>query len=419
MRHLAVAALLLGSTALAADWDRFRGPNGTGVAAGKLPEIGPKTTLWKVPLPGKGVSSPIVVGGKIYVQSASDDGAKRFLVCLDAATGKSEWTKTLVGGDAKRHKLNSLASGTPACDGKMIYCLWWDGGAMSIAAYDLAGEEKWSHSLGSYTSDHGPGHSPTVIGGTVYVNFDGSAGAGGEAGTAKGVGSGAALVAFDAATGAKKWTAERKAYRASYSTPFLWERPGKAAEVVVGTTTEVTGYDPATGKVNWAYPVTWPKGKMPLRVVGSPLAVGNLVVCSFGDGGGARYAVGIDPAAKTPAKVWDLDKGTPYVPCMLTKADRLFWIGDSGVATCAEAKTGKVLWEERVATKDVTASPILMGDEILAVAQTGDYYVFKAAAEFELVRKGKFEEPVLASPAVADGKLYVRGASHLYCFGAR
>lgn len=419
MHRLALVALLVCSSALAADWDRFRGPNGTGAADGKLPEIGPKTTLWKVPLPGSGVSSPIIVGGKIYVQSASNDGAKRFLVCLDAATGKTVWTKEVVGNDAKRHKLNSLASGTPACDGKQVYCVWWDGAAMSVAAYDLDGTEKWSHSLGSYTSDHGPGHSPSVIGGTVYVNFDGSEGADGQAGTTKGVGSGARLVAFDAATGAKKWSVERKPYRSSFSTPFLWDRPGKGAEVVVGTTTEMTGYDPDTGKVKWAYPVTWPAGKMPLRVVGSPLVAGGLVVCSFGDGGGARYAVGINPDAKTPAKVWELDKGTPYVPCMLTKNDLLFWIGDKGVAACAEAKTGKVLWEERLASKDVTASPILVGDEVLAFAQTGEYYVFKAAREFELARKGKLDEAVLASPALVDGKLYVRGASHLYCFGAR
>lgn len=410
MIRLALAALLLGSTAgFAADWTRFRGPNGTGTADGPLPEVAPKAALWKVGVPGKGVSSPIVVNGKVFLQTGSEDGAKRLLICYDAATGKGEWTREVTGHTAKRHAKNSLASGTPASDGKLVYCLWWDGDAMSLAAYDFDGIEKWSHSLGSYKSDHGAGHSPAVYDGTVYVNLDGSADLGGSA----------ALLAFDAATGQKKWAVDRKAHRASYSTPFLWERPGKAAEVVVGTTTEVTSYDPATGRTNWAYPIVWPAGKMPLRVVGSPLTVGDMVVCYTGDGGGARYTVGIDPTKPTPAKVWERNKNTPYVPCMLTKDDLLFWVTDNGLAACAEAKTGKLLWEERLGAVDVTSSPILVGDEILAFADKGQYFVFKADREFELVRKGDLGQPVSASPALVDGRLYVRGSTHLFCFGKK
>ncbi len=410
MRRLAcLGLLLLSTTALAADWTRFRGPNGTGTANGPLPDINPKAPRWKVEIPGKGVSSPIVVNGKVFLQTGSSDGTKRLLLCLDAATGKTEWTKEVLGQKAKAHAKNSMASGTPASDGTLVYCLWWDGDAMSLAAYDFAGNEKWSHSLGSYRSDHGAGHSPAVYDGTVYVNLDGSADLGGSA----------ALLAFDAQTGQKKWAVDRRAHRASYSTPFLWERPGKGAEVVVGTTTEVTGYDAATGKTNWAFEMKWPAGKMPLRVVGSPLTVGDMVVCYTGDGGGARYTVGIDPNGGAPKKLWDLSKNTPYVPCMLTKNGLLFWTTDNGLAACAEAKTGKVLWEERLGAVDVTASPILAGDEILAFVDKGQFFVFKADREFDLVRKGDLGQPVSASPALVDGRLYVRGATHLFCFGAK
>ena len=411
MRRLALLTVLLGSSAaIAEDWARFRGPNGTGAVAGKLPDINPKSPLWKTALPGKGNSSPIVVGGKVFVQSATNDGTKRFLVCLDAGTGKIDWTKDVPGHAAKIHKLNSYASGTPASDGKLVYCAWWDGGAMSLAAYDFAGNEKWSHSLGSYASDHGAGHSPSVYDGTVYLNADGS----------KDLGGHATLFAFDAATGQKKWAAERPAHRACYSTPFVWDRPGKGTELVVGTTTEVTGYDPATGKVNWTHAIHWPGGKMKLRVIGSPLAVDGLIVCYTGDGGGSRYTLAIDPNGPTPKKVWDLsNKGTPYVPCMLTKNGLLFWMADNGLAACAEARTGKVLWEERLATKEVMSSPVLVGDEVLAFSMTGTYYVFKADREYELVRRGELGEPVEASPAVADGRLYVRGGTHLFCFGSR
>ncbi len=409
MLRLCLTSLLTLTFTLAlpgADWPRFRGPNGTGVADGSLPVIDTKAPLWKAAIVGKGVSSPIVVGKQVFVQSASEDGSKRFLLCLDATTGKVMWTKELPGKSARKHNKNSLASGTPASDGERVYCVSWDGDTISLHAYDLAGKPLWTQPLGGFVSQHGPGHSPAVYNGVVYVNVDDD--------------QGAVLKAFDAQTGTSKWVAERKHYRASYSTPFLLERPGKPAELVLGTTTEVTSYDPTTGGVLWSYAIKWPAGKMPLRVVGSPVYAGGLVVCYCGDGGGERYAVGIDPEQASPAKVWDLtNKSTPYVPAMLVKGDLLFWIGDNGIATCAEAKTGKVVWQERVSVKDVTASPVLVGDEILVIAETGRYFVLKAGREFEIVRQGDLGQPVSASPAVVDGKLYVRGATHLFCFGKK
>jgi outer membrane protein assembly factor BamB len=411
MRRLALSAVLLVSAVSSgADWARFRGPNGTGTADGNLPDIDAKAPRWKTAIPGEGISSPIVVGGKVFVQSGAKDGSKRVLVCLDAATGKTEWTKDVPGHAAKKHGKNSYASGTPASDGKLVYCAWWDGDAMSLAAYDFSGNEKWTASLGSYVSDHGAGHSPMVHDGTVYLNADGS----------KDLGGHASLVAFDAATGQKKWSVERPAHRASFSTPFVWERPGKGTELVVGTTTEITGYDPATGKANWSHAIDWAGGKMKLRVVGSPVAVGGLIVCPSGDGGGSRYMLGVDPNGGTPKKVWDRsNNGTPYVPCLLEKNGLLFWMADNGLAACADAKTGANVWEERVTTKEVMSSPILVGNEILSIATTGEYFVFKAAREYELVRRGSIGESVSASPALADGRLYVRGATHLFCFGAK
>ncbi|QDU20864.1 outer membrane protein assembly factor BamB family protein [Urbifossiella limnaea] len=411
MRRLALPAVLLASfVGLGADWARFRGPNGTGVAAGKLPDIDAKAPLWKVAVPGEGISSPIVVGGKVFVQSGAKDGSKRMLTCLDAVTGKTEWTKDVPGHAAKKHAKNSYASGTPASDGKHVYCAWWDGDAMTLAAYDFAGNEKWTASLGSYISDHGAGHSPMVHDGVVYLNADGS----------KDLGGHATLVAYDAATGQKKWAVERPAHRASFSTPFVWERPGKRTELVVGTTTEITGYDPATGKANWTHPIEWGGAKMKLRVVGSPVASGGLIVCPSGDGGGSRYMLAVDPNGGSPKKVWDSkNSGVPYVPCLLEKNGLLFWVADNGVVACADAKSGTKLWEDRPTTKEVLSSPIMAGSEILAIVTTGEFFVLKAEREYELVRRGSIGEPVSASPALADGRLYVRGATHLFCFGVK
>jgi outer membrane protein assembly factor BamB len=401
---LALALTL--TLARGADWPRFRGPNGTGAAEGKLPDIDPTAPLWKVKIPGKGVSSPIVVNGKIYLQTASIDGKTRSLLCLRASDGQAEWTKDVPGGPAKPHAKNSLASGTPACDGKQIYCQWWDGSGVSLYAYDLTGKELWRASLGGYVSQHGPGFSPVAYDGIVYVNVDDD--------------EHAELVAFDTKTGEKKWFAERKHVRASYSSPFLLERPGKAPELILGTTTAVTAYDPKTGRVNWEYAIAWPKGEMPLRVVGCPVYAAGLLVVYCGDGSGSRYMAAIDPDGKKPTKVWDLKKDTPYVPCVLVRGAQLFWIADKGLATCAEARTGKTVWAERVfQNSDVTASPVMVGDKMLMISEKGEVAVVKADKEFEEPAKVSLGERVYSSPAVADGKVFVRVDAHLFCFGKK
>jgi outer membrane protein assembly factor BamB len=322
-----VAAVTLLAPLFAADWSRFRGPNGTGTVEGPLPAIDPKKPLWKVAIPGRGAGSPIVVGDKVFVQTASTDGSTRTLLCLDAASGKTLWAKDLPGTKAHTHDKNTLASSTPASDGQSVYCAWCDGSGVSLHAYDMAGSEKWQASLGGYVSQHGPGMSPVLHDGLVFVNVDDD--------------QRAELVAFDAKTGEKKWQAIRKSYRASYSTPFILTRGGKA-ELVLGTTMSITSYDPATGAVNWNYDIPWPAGKMPLRVIGNPAHAGGLVVMGCGDGGGSRYMVAVNPETKAPAKVWELAKETPYVPCMLVKGDLLFWVTDKpGLGCCAEASRAR------------------------------------------------------------------------------
>jgi outer membrane protein assembly factor BamB len=403
---VSVLAVALSTLVQGADWPRFRGPNGAGTVEGTLPDIDPSAPLWKVRIPGKGVSSPILVNGKIYLQSASNNGKTRMLLCLAAADGKTEWTKELPGNTAKPHAKNSLASGTPACDGERIYCSWWDGSGVSAAAYDLTGTELWQRSLGGYVSQHGPGFSPMVHDGLVFLNVDDD--------------ERAELVALDAKTGEKKWSAPRKHYRASYATPFLWERQGKPVELILGTTTALTSYEPKTGKVNWEYTIAWPDGQMPLRVVGSPIYAGGLFIVSCGDGSGTRYMIAINPEGKKPTRAWDLKRDTPYVPGVLVKGPFLFWIGDKGVATCADLKTGKAAWAERVFNVDVTASPILVGDKILMISEKGEIAILKAdnkkPEEPALISLG---ERVLATPAVADGRVFIRGDAHLFCFGKK
>ena len=409
-------ALTLSLSLPAGDWPRFHGPNGQGIADGTLPKIDAKAPLWKVEVPGsKGVGSPVVTAGKVYLQAASTDGAKRTLLCYDAATGKPLWAKDQAGHTAGTHNKNTLASSTPACDDQNVYCVWWDGEAVSLHAYDLvSGEPKWSQPIGPYKSQHGVGHSPAVYKGKVFLNFDQD--------------DKAVMVALDAKTGKPAWSADRPpGKQACYSTPVILEQPGKPAGVVVLSTYAVDSYDPNTGKVLWHYKIEWPKGVQVLRSVGGPTFAGGLVLGSFGQGGGKgeRYMVAVKTDGSGDVTAggmgWELRSNAPYVPSLLVKGDHVYWVFDFGSVYCAKAKTGEVVKtaDRLYGGSEVTSSPILVGDKMLTISERGRVVVIKATPELDVESQTEIGEGVFATPAFADGRLYVRGFTHLYCFGKK
>lgn len=413
-RYALLAVLALSGTLLAADWSRFRGPNGTGVADPSTPTRFALTTdlAWMVKLPGTGYGSPIVVGDKVFLQVASDDGSTRSLLCLSTADGKVVWEKKVVDGKAgKIHKKSSHASGTPCSDGERVFNVVWDGTGLTMTAHDLKGNELWKKGLGSFASQHGFGHSPITTGGLVIFSYD-------QDGAAE-------LVAHDAKTGEQKWRVERKPHRASYSTPFLIEKDGKPAELVVATTTTIDSYDPKTGTVNWTFTVPWSDPNKKLRAIGQPVLAGGNVVMFTGDGDGSRAMVAVKAGGTGDVSkngvAWELKKGTPYVPGGLVYDDHLYWVADDGQASCADPKTGKVKWTERLPNiKAVSSSPILIGDTIFVIGEDGKAVSFKAnPKELGDVEKSDVGEPVMASPAAAGGKLFIRGGTHLFCIGKK
>lgn len=379
------------------DWPRFRGPNGSGVAAAVPLGFGPADRLWTVPLPGKGHSSPVIAGGRLFLQAASGDGAKRHLLALDAATGKTAWQTDVSGGKGHTHAKNSLASASAAVDGGRVFFPVWDGDGVTLRALDAAtGKEQWNAPLGGYVSQHGFGISPLAAGGRVFVNFD-------QDGSAE-------LVAFDAATGKRVWAAPRKAFRANSAMCLLHK-----GTLVAASTAGLTAYDPATGKVVWDW--AWPFDGMALRTVGSPVLDGDTIIAVAGDGGGSRSTVAVT-VGPTPRLLWQKTKGVPYVPGPIAAGDHLYFVTDNGLATCAELATGNVVWQERAFTRAVSASPVLAGGAVIAVAEDGKLIAFKATpAGFEKLAEGGIGEAVFASPAAVGGRLYVRGATGLTCFG--
>jgi outer membrane protein assembly factor BamB len=412
-------------TLIAADWPQFRGRNATGIANDTDIPIEfheGDGILWKAPLPGAGNSSPIVSKGKLFIQSASADGRNRTLLCLDAATGKTVWTHDWPGSKVRTHNLNSLASSTPAADGSGVYALVWDGATVILTALDYEGAPRWQRDLGPFRSEHGFGASPVVFDGRVYVNFDQDCVNARTGEEIPGAEHGTALMAFDAATGKPLWRAERRGYRACYSAPIVRESVDAGNEILAVNMMRVTAYNPVTGAVNWTWIWPWSDDEEKLRTVATPVVWNDVIYVQGGNGGGNSDIIALRTPSKDrkPVVVWEKKRGAfSYVPCMLVHNGRLFTVHDkTGTAGCYDAATGDAIWTHRL-SGEFRSSPVLVDGHVYLASDRGDVYVFAATDQFQLLARDSLGEGVAASPAVADGRLYIRGKEHLFCVARR
>jgi outer membrane protein assembly factor BamB len=406
----------------AENWERFRGPNGLGVAADKDIPVrfnDTENVLWKLPLPGLGNSSPVIWGKHLFLQTASPDGAQRLLQCIDVTAGKELWSRGIPGAKVKVHDKNTLASSTPVTDGESVFVSFWDGKDIFLVAYNFKGDLLWNKPLGYFSSQHGAGASPILYRDKVifYNDMDKE-----DFKTKQPVTRPAMLYAFNKKTGDVVWELPREAFRACYSAPFILERPGTQPELIVTSTTSIVSYHPDNGSENWNW--HWKFKGMPLRTIGGSLYLNGMLFACSGDGGGPRYmtAIALNGTGKNarPKQVWDNSKDFPYVPCLLSRGEYLYFVNDAGMAGCFEAKTGKQMWFERTSANFFTASPVLIGDKIYAPAEDGDVHVFAATpTAYEPITKNPMGEGIRATPAVADGRLYIRGQHHLFCIGRK
>jgi outer membrane protein assembly factor BamB len=396
--------ITVAGAARAENWARFRGPNGTGVSADKQIPVQwtKKNVLWKTALPGAGNSSAVIWGKRLFLQAATDKD--RLLLCLSVTNGKELWRRSMAGDITQKHPKNSFASSTPATDGKQVYVMFWDGSKTFLSAYDFDGKLVWRRDLGSFKSQHGPGVSPIVFQDKVVLpdDQDGSS----------------VLIAVEAKTGKPAWKAKRTAFRACYSTPFVLEPDSAHPELIVTSTAGITSYNPQNGKEYWYW--TWHFTGMALRTVASAVSGQGIIFAGSGDGSGERNMVAVKASGKGDVTktnlVWQRKRDFPYVPSMLTRGDHLYCVNDHGIARCHVAKTGETVWTTRL-TDAVTASPLLIDGKIYACSEKGDVYVFPAAATFKLLAKNPLGERILATPAVADNRLFIRGENHLFCIG--
>jgi outer membrane protein assembly factor BamB len=424
MNKPAFFLLLTAASLVQADvtWNRFRGPNGTGVVeTTNLPaKLDEKSVQWQIPL-GKGHSSPTIWKNMLVI-TAETAGGKRAVVALDAASGKQIWSFEQPFNEHLIHKYNSFASSSPYIDEERIYVNWSSGTTIEALALDHTGKMLWHNNhVADYIHEHGTGISPVVADGIMIVRSEFDWQRDGKIYTEdpeqkkwK-----ACIVGLDAATGKQVWRNEIPNCLNTFSTPVVRKtKDGKNEFICADTGSGVMGIDTKTGKVNWQHNPGYSK-----RSLGSGVLSDDFYFCTFGTGGGVTEIAALDLKSGKPEAVpYDIPKGLPYVPSPLVIGERMYLLGDGGILRNVDLKTGKVNYEERVEGVGGSAkffgSPVAGDGKIYCGSQQGDLIVIKAGDKFEKLSAMKLDSAISASPAVGDQKLYVRTEQSLYCVGA-
>jgi outer membrane protein assembly factor BamB len=399
-----VLAAVAGALACGADWPGWRGPRGDGVAAdGPYPlRWGPSENIkWKVEVPGRGRSSPVVWGDRVFLTTCREDQRQRVLLCLDRRDGTTLWERTVLTAPLEqKHEFNSYASSTPATDGKHVWVTFLDAPHIRVACYDSEGNRVWMTSPGRFNSIHGFCSSPVLYEDLVIVNGDQDD-------------QEAYLVALEKSTGKERWRADRPNRIRSYCTPLVIEAAGKTQLVLSGSKS-VASYDPRTGNQWWVI-------DGPTEQFIASLVYQDGVLCLTG-GYPEHHLMGLRPDGAgnvtKSAVLWHERKHVAYVPSPIAVGKNFFLVADEGVASCRDVKTGKLHWAERLGKRH-SASPVAANGHLYFTADDGTTFVLKASERFEPVARNPLGEDVVASPALSNGEIFLRGVKHLYCIAER
>jgi outer membrane protein assembly factor BamB len=401
----------LPTTLLSSDWPRFRGPTGNGVSSDeKIPtEWGDTNNLkWKLKLPGKGFSSPIVVGDFVFVTCYSDaDGnlanLKRHLLCVHRHEGNVVWSKVVssTAGENRGPSFGTrhgFASHTPVSDGERVYVLFGNSG---VLAYDMKGNELWKQDVGKENASmFGSAASPILHKGQLIV----TAAAESES-----------IRALDKLTGKEVWKSEGASLSRSYSTPIVLTNKAGNDELIVAVPFELWSLNPANGKLNW-----YAETKVDTNSCPSLVSQDDIVYAIGGRGGGrAAIRLGGKGDVTRTNVLWSTSGGA-YVPSPVLHKGHLYWVNERGIAICVDAKTGKEVSKKRLGGQ-FYASSVLIKDKIYAVSRFSGTYVLDATPTLTQVAHNELsdESDFSGSPAVSDGQLILRSDTYLYCVEAR
>jgi outer membrane protein assembly factor BamB len=388
-------------------WPRWRGPSGQGLASdGPYPDRWSATEniVWRTPVAGRGNSSPIVWADRIFLTTAYDGGQRLSLVGFRRGDGRQLF-ETFVPQQRDiefGHPKNGHASATPATDGRRVYASF---GSRGLVAIDLDGKVIWHRPIGRLANYHGSAGSPVLYKDRLFIYQDhGGADAGGSF-----------VAAFDTETGKPLWRTPRDA-SVGWGTPVVINANGRD-ELVVSSQRRVQAYDPANGKELWS--VT---GNT-YEVIPTPVVGHGLVFCASGRAG---PTMAIRPGGSgdvTSTHVaWSVAKGSPFVPSPMLLGDVLYLVNDmQSIVTAYEAKSGTLLFQGRLGSErreGFSASPVAVNRQVFVTNDDGETFVLKAGRTFALSHVNQLGEPVLASPALVDGRWYFRTASSLLAIGA-
>ena len=409
------AEISVTSTAIAADvpapkispddWPQWRGPNEDGISTGPAVPISwkdgatPENIVWKQQIPGRGHSSPIIIGDHVYVETADEQAQVQSVLCLSRADGKLVWKTDLFKGNFEKemHGENTQASSTLAFDGERLFANFLNDRKIWVVALSPAGKELWRKEVGGFSSKFGFSSSPTLYKSLVLISADHQ--------------QGGFVAALNRKTGDIAWRKKRPA-ASSYASPRVFTVDGKDEMVLCGCEL-VASYDPLTGAQNWAT-----KGTTEASV-GTMVTAGGLLFASGGYPG--RDTVALTPDGKV---VWRTSEKS-YVPSLLAYQDHLYMVNDDGVAYCFEAKTGKERWKKRIGG-NFRVSPVLNDGHIFTTDMSGKTTVFKAQSTgLEIVAENQLGTEGFASPGISKGQLFMRAASAaggerhdwIYCIG--
>ena len=427
----------------AQSWPSFRGANASGIASGQVPPTTwdvtvPRNMLWKTRIPGLAHSSPIVWGDRVFLTTAESNDANPYfrrgfsrggdfapdftvrhrwrVYCLDRRTGRVRWERTAHEGvpRSKRHVKSTYASATPATDGRHVVVFF---GSEGLYCYDPEGRLLWKQDLGvldtgsTYHGENlwGTASSPIIYENLVIVQCD--------------LLQDSFLAAYDLETGRRMWRMSRDEIP-SWATPTVYSGTWRT-EIVTNAGKYVRGYDPSTGRELWRL------GNTSEIAVPTPVAGLDLIFVTSGyQPGKPIYA--IRPGATgdismkngeqaTAHVAWSTQRGGSYVSTPLVYGDYLYTTSSNGVLACYDGRSGNLIYERRMADKGgaYSASPVAAGGKIYLASEDGEVHVVKAGPAYQLLATNPMGEALMATPAISEGVIFVRGDKHIYAMAER
>lgn len=396
---------LLSAEVRADNWPGWRGPAGDGTSTEKNLPVRWSTTenvRWKVPLQGAGVSAPVVWGDRLYLTNSDGRHNDRLhLLCYRVVDGRLLWHTRFFGSALPEGLFapGGMAVPTPTTDGKRVFALF---GTSELVCVDLDGRPVWVRSLaqeyGAFRNRWGMSSSPLLLGEKLIVQVDHWGGS--------------YLLAVEAATGANRWKTPRDV-GINWTSPFAVHVKGRTQLIAVGSYA-IKGYDPETGAGLWTV------GGMNMQCIISPVTSGDRLLAISGDPFQA-VAIRLDGRTGDLTKsniIWKAKSGTAYVPSPVCVGRHFYFVEDNGWGNCLDVETGKRVWRERMGGNH-RASLVAGDGKVYFTGEGGVVTVVKAAREFEVLAKNELGEDIVASPAIADGRLFLRGAKHLFCIGEK